>query len=70
MTHDEALVVVARKVAHNMLSDTDLWELYPEVGEYDWEQIEELIGQMVAEVDHQEFLEAYALLESAAEEQT
>lgn len=66
MRPDEALRVVARKVAADLAAEVaDAWCDYPEIGEHDWARVVELVHEFTpVPVD---FPEAYAILTARAE---
>jgi hypothetical protein len=51
--------------------DEDLWELYPEIGEYDWEKVEGEIKRILDNIEPgtEEFKAAYEFLEGRTEDE-
>lgn len=72
---DDRLKEAVDIVAHHALFQTisheagDLWESYPEVGEYDWEAVQDRITELLQpfRVDRESFEAAYEFLEQRAE---
>jgi hypothetical protein len=61
----EAIGIVAQQIAANAVRDVE-WEDYPNIGEYDWIWITELLEVLVPEAHAID--EAFTLLEQRAEE--
>lgn len=70
MTPKQAIKIVAREAiargAEQMRNDG--WELFPELGENDWEAVCDQMREIAKWPHHDEFGEAYHLLEARAEQ--
>jgi len=65
---DRAKDVIAQLIAAEVLRECEpLWENYPEIGEYDWEDIARRVGALLVPPTSEEFAEAYAVLKAGAE---
>ena len=69
MTPARALRVVAKEAIARGVEGVreDGWEDFPEIGEHDWEAVCDLMERLTPRPDHQEFADAYHLLEARAE---
>ena len=69
MNREQAIDIIARHArarwAQDFGEDGD-WEAYPEIGEYDWNDVAATIQQEHAFPTPAEFDEAYALLSASA----
>jgi hypothetical protein len=64
MSVEEAIDVVVQHARAAALEDALAWEDYPEIGEFDWDEI---IGRASSPYpEHEKFLEAYKLLAARA----
>lgn len=67
VTH--AIEIVAMQVLLNVVDGNVNWEDYPEIPEHDWECVVERVNGLLGNlrVTHADWIAAYALLESRAE---
>ena len=70
LTVDWAVEVVARMAIFGALDNIE-WGDYPEIGEYDWQQVQDRIAVISCGLKplHDDYIEAYAVLESRAEKE-
>jgi hypothetical protein len=68
MTPEEAIDTVARHVVGNAVETfvEDGWDLYPEIGEQDWERVVAKTRELVPEHTVERYREAYKILEDRA----
>lgn len=67
---DVAIDIVARGIISDVILDGDLprWADYPEIGEGDWDAIHQRLGEMVGELQDEEYSAAYEMLAARARE--
>jgi hypothetical protein len=65
MTPEDAIFTIAEQIVSREVYPE--WDLYPEIGEHDWERVCEVVEAMTPPAPSDaKFKEAYALLESRA----
>jgi hypothetical protein len=69
MTVDEAIDIVARRALAYAADDIadEAWDMYPEIGEFDWEAVAGRVRALAPHPPHETYLEAYAFLKARAE---
>lgn len=70
-TVEIAVDIVARHVIArmtDMYEQGEQWENYPEVGQFDWERVENRVGQLTQYPDENDYKAAYAFLVARADD--
>lgn len=67
MDPDTAAETVAAHALHHWAVYGFEWDMYPEIGEHDWQHVLEYARALTPAPDPEQFKQAYAFLEARAE---